>query len=178
MEKPHVIGLDISLTGTGIADSTGQRHKVGRDGLLKLPLHDRADAIAALRDDICTVIWTPRPHLVVMESCASAQAYGGAAERAGLWWMVVGVLRGYGIPVVEVPPSLLKKYATGKGNATKADMRMALYQRMGIDERDDNKVDAAWLRAMGADHLGHPLASLSKTHRDALAKVTWPEVTR
>jgi len=72
----------------------------------------------------------------------------------------------------------LKRYATGKGNATKADMRMALFQRAGLDVRDDNAVDAWWLRAMALDHYGHPLVAMPQTHRQALEKVAWPELAQ
>ena len=53
------------------------------------------------------------------------------------------------VPYVTIAPATLKKYATGKGNATKADMRMAWFQRTGEDVRDDDAVDALWLRQIG-----------------------------
>ncbi len=80
-----------------------------------------------------------------------------------------------GLPVAEVPPSSVKKYATGKGNATKPDMRVALLQRAGIDERDDNRVDAWWLRSAALDHYGEPVVAMPRIHREALAKMAWPE---
>ena len=56
--------------------------------------------------------------------------------------------------------------------ATKPDMRMALYQRAGLDERDDNRVDAWWLRQVGLHLLGDPDAlNLPKTHLAALDKI-------
>jgi hypothetical protein len=73
----------------------------------------------------------------------------------------------------------VKKYATGRGNATKTDMAVALAKRAdGYELRDDNQVDAWWLGAMGRDHLGVPYVAMPATHRAALDKVTWPEVGR
>jgi Holliday junction resolvasome RuvABC endonuclease subunit len=92
--------------------------------------------------------------------------------------MVQGVVRlallRQGVPYVTVVAATLKKYATGNGGANKSDMRMALYQRAGIDERNDNKVDAWWLRHAGLDHFGEAIVQLPAAQRAALAKVAWP----
>ena len=73
---------------------------------------------------------------------------------------------------MDVTPSTLKKFATGRGNATKPDMRMALYQRAGVDCRDDNQVDAWWLRQLGLHIIEDPdRIPLPLTHTTALAKV-------
>lgn len=74
-----------------------------------------------------------------------------------------------------MPPTSLKKFATGKGNATKADMRMALFQRAGIDCRDDNQVDAWWLHQIGL-HISSslPRLVLPQTHTVALDKINIP----
>lgn len=114
-----------------------------------------------------------RTELVAIEAPSLAQrAQAGTLDRNGLWWLIVARLHTLDIPVVEVAPTSLKKFATGKGNATKPDMRMALFQRAGIDERDDNRVDAWWLRQVGLHLVGDPEAiPLPLTHTAALAKV-------
>ena len=42
----------------------------------------------------------------------------------------------------------------------------------------NDTADALALAAMGADHLGQPIAAMPATHRAALDKVDWPEVWR
>ena len=173
---PRVIALDLSLTATGIATVSGETLTVQPGKTLRgaARLCDMRETIlnAALGTDF-------DPDLTVIEGPAYSRALGaGHHEAAGLWWQIVCTLHSAGIPVAVVSPSALKKYATGKGNATKPDMRMALYQRTGEDIRDDNQVDAWWLRAMGLDHLGAAEFGVPKAHRNALAKVTWPEVPR
>ena len=84
-----------------------------------------------------------------------------------------------GTRYVTVTAATLKKFATGRGNATKPDMRMALYQRAGIDLRDDNQVDAWWLRQLGLHLLEDPeRMELPQTHLAALVAVQLPEIDR
>lgn len=174
-----IVGLDLSLTGTGISrlgiTPTG-KHALQLDTLTSTPAGtdyaDRSDRLERLRHGIVTT--TVPTDLVVVEGPAySRGASAGTWDRAGLWWLVYTWLHD-SAPVAVVPPSSLKKYATGRGNATKADMRVALLQRLDRDERDDNAVDAAWLALMGADWLGQPVVGLPRSHTDALAKVAWP----
>lgn len=171
--QPRVIGLDLSLTSTGVATPA--------DRLMTVRLANGmrgAERLATLREGILVSV-PPLTDLVVIEGPAYSRALGaGHHEAAGLWWQIVCNLHTAGIPYAVVPPTVLKKYATGKGNATKPDMRVALLQRYGCDVRDDNQVDAWWLRAMGLDYLGCPVVEVPKAHRDALTKVAWPEVTR
>ncbi|OPC85345.1 hypothetical protein B4N89_27350 [Embleya scabrispora] len=114
-----------------------------------------------------------RAHLAVVEDLPTH------AKGAGITGMAQGVVRqallGAAVPYALVTAAGLKKYATGTGNANKSDMRMALYKRTGLDLRDDNEVDAWWLRAMGLDHLGHPVVELPAAQRAMLDKVTWPQ---
>lgn len=170
-----VIGLDISLTGTGIARSDSWCSAVGKAQILSLPLGDRIEWIDWLADEILTHV--PRDTaLAAIETPAFSRAYGGAVERHALWYRVAAGLKERCIPVAEVPATSLKKYATGKGSSTKAAMVDALARRMPqfVTRGNDNLVDAAWLAAMGADHLGHPIVAMPEAHRAALAGVTWP----
>lgn len=175
---PRVIGLDLSLTSTGIAHADGTL-----DTVCTGPgdhLNDQRERLRYITDEIITRTRAERsegPHLAVIEGPSYGSSGAGTWDRAGLWWLVVDRLFHVCVPVAVVPPAVLKRYATGTGNATKADMRMALYQREKRDLRDDNRVDARWLALMGLDHLGHPVVDLPQAHRQALAKVAWPEVT-
>lgn len=167
---PRVVGLDLSITATGVALWDGTTHTItaakwGGDWRL-----------VNIRKTVLHHLLTPRAALAVIEDLPTH------AHGAGVTGMVHGVVRELlldnGVPYVLVPPATLKKYATGKGNATKADMRMALYQRAGLDLRDDNQADAWWLRMMGLDWLGHATVILPKAQRDALLKVDWPKAER
>lgn len=47
-----------------------------------------------------------------------------------------------GLPLIEVPPTTLKKHITGKGTSAKQVMIKDLYKNFDIDTNDDNDADA------------------------------------
>ncbi|WP_141211273.1 RuvC family protein [Enemella dayhoffiae] len=168
-----VIGIDPSLTATGICTTAGDLITL-RSTPTAGGLPEELARIEALTGRI--LAHADGADVAVIEAPSFGQSrQGGEHIRAGLWWMIVAALTHADISTVRVPPAALKKFATGRGNATKPDMRMALYQRASIDCRDDNQVDAFWLRQIGLHHLDHPDAiRLPATHLVGLAKVDWP----
>ncbi|OYO16607.1 hypothetical protein CGZ93_17760 [Enemella dayhoffiae] len=168
-----MIGIDPSLTATGICTTAGDLITL-RSTPTAGGLPEELARIEALTGRI--LAHADGADVAVIEAPSFGQSrQGGEHIRAGLWWMIVAALTHADISTVRVPPAALKKFATGRGNATKPDMRMALYQRASIDCRDDNQVDAFWLRQIGLHHLDHPDAiRLPATHLVGLAKVDWP----
>lgn len=152
MTRP-VVGIDPSLTGTGVAFD-GRTWTYGTK-----PASSLTGQLARLRWIAAAVCdRAPAGSLVVIEAPAYSRANQGTHRGAGLWWMLVDLLDARGCTVVEVGPSVLKKFATGKGTASKADMRMALFRRAEVDLDDDNQVDAFWLRQIGLHLLSDPAA--------------------
>lgn len=167
MTAPHVVGVDLSLTGTGIATADGEL--TVRTNAAD-PIEMRLQVIRNAVLHRCAVV--PPVDLVVIEDFVTRSP---AASTLGMVHGVVRVaLTEAGIPFVLVPPATLKKYVCGKGTAKKDDMRMETYKRFGLDIADDNQVDAFGLRAMALDALGHPLRTMPTAQRDSLEKITWP----
>lgn len=165
---PLVMGIDPSISATGIARPDGLLVVVG--GAAELGDVRLCRIYDAVRD-ICA---ETRVALAVIEDLPKH------AQAAGITGMVQGVVRlalqQAGVPYARIVPSTLKKYATGDGRADKSDLRMALYKRAALDERNDNLVDAFWLRHMGLDHLGAAPIDLPAVQRASLKVPTWPEV--
>jgi hypothetical protein len=169
------IGLDLSLTGSGIASSAGWCERVGTKDITKLPLADRHVAVDRLVDEI--VILCRQADLVVVEVPAFSRAGGGVLERSALWWLVTRRLWLGEVPTAEAFNQHRMRYATGRPQADKGAIIDAVARRWPQFETggDDNLADAAVLAAMGADWLGHPIADMPQTHRKALDAVRWPD---
>lgn len=80
---------------------------------------------------------------------------GGHATEvlAGLVAVVQEWCAEQGIDHMAVPSGTLKKYATGNGRATKADM-VAAAEARGWRPVDDNHADALWLLEYARDTVG------------------------
>ena len=178
----RVVGLDLSLTSTGVAvvddePADGVGRVVGRvtsSGKATATLRERHHRLQLLCQRVAALAWPS--NLVVVEGPSFGQhRQGGQHDRAGLWWLVVSTLHDVGVPVVEVPPSVRSKYATGAGNASKDAVLAAVVRRYpDVEVRGNDEADALVLAAMGARHLGRPIDSLPQVHLQAMGKVRWP----
>lgn len=172
----RVVGIDPSLTASGIADSAGYCDVLGRPGITSLPLPQRVAAMDRLVQEILNAAGAA--DVYVIEGPAFSRVGGGAVERHALWWLLVRRLHRAEQHVAIVTPNVRARYATGKGNAPKTAVVDAVARRLSMFDTggNDNACDAAVLCAMGCDQYGVPLAAMPATHRDALNKVAWPEI--
>lgn len=147
----RIVGLDLSLTSTGIChwngDTSVVRSKLEGDARL-------LDLGSAIKEAI---------HLA---DYAVLEDLPTHARSAGLTGRVQGVarwhLQGAKVPYVAIPPATLKKFATGRGNADKAAMAAAMeaegYDVSGelcyLEPLTDDEVDAWWLREAGKYLVG------------------------
>jgi hypothetical protein len=162
VSAPRVVGLDLSMTATGIADVDGLTWTI-KPGSRHVGDQRLADIVRA------TNVAAAGARLVVIEDLPKH------AMAAGITGMVHGAVRigllSYSRPYVLLPPASLKKYATGRGNAGKPEMAVALFKRAGLELADDNQVDAAWLRFAGLQLLGAPAFPLPAAQVAALDAV-------
>jgi Holliday junction resolvasome RuvABC endonuclease subunit len=165
INPPRVLALDLSMTATGVAEPDGTLTT-----LRPCAKGDRRlDEIAAHTAALCGRWGIDFAVLEDLPTHARAAGIVGMVHGAARVTLLVA-----GVPYLTVPPATLKTYATGRGNAPKPDLRMALYKRTGLDVADDNQVDAAWLRLLALDLAGNPELELPQTHRRALAKLALP----
>lgn len=167
-----VVGLDPSLRATGLALPDGELLTIATPSCSTLD--DRIERIRHIFGQVG--VRAGIGALVVIEGPAFGMNNKATHELAGLWWALVVRLAEQGNQVAVMSPGQLKKFATGRGNAKKPDLRMALYQRAGLDVRSDDEVDAFWLRQAGLVRQGHPDAlSLPKLQTAVLDGIAWPE---
>lgn len=185
----RVAGWDLSMTSTGVCVIDGGIASLARvkskparsEG--KPSLRQRHDRIGVLESKIWAATGLDEvrgwPDLIVVEGPSYGSVGGTAHDRSGLWHRAVKLPLSLGIDVVEVPPSNVKKYATGNGAADKDKVLAAVIRRYPDVDVDGNDVaDALVLAAIGYRHIAAPIEeSLPAVNLTALTKIVWPERT-
>jgi len=196
---PHVVGGDISLTASGLAWPDRHTATAGAGGLAnpRTYVGERAGRLGALAarldDDVHsrnTRCGGLLPRLVVLEDFPAGSTRIDP-ERGYLWWRLIERLTVQGVPVLPVPPTTLKLYACGMGNANKREVIAGVQEffpdwpimktsKAGkvLTTVDDNRADAVVLMAIGCELLGGPLVELPAKHRKALDKLELPPGVR
>lgn len=164
------IGVDPSLASTGVAQD---------DGLLLTIKTHKADGDARLRKIYDTTFeaagkgkWTSVPALAIIEDLPkNAMGAGLTGQAAGVVRMAIADA---GISCIAIPAMSLKKFATGDGRADKKKMIATWHDYASARRypcattKDDNQVDAAWLREYGRVLLA--FARADADHRPSLGE--------
>lgn len=181
-----VLGLDVSLTSTGIAvvhtNGTARTANVptappkrAKGDKTPPTLTERQARLRGIRDEIR--IWAVDAALAVVEAPSYGSVGAGTWERAWLWGSIIDQLFAADIPVAIVPPKSVKLWATGRGDAGKTAMAVCM-SRIWPDVDPlitEDEWDALAAASIGAQHLGWLPVELAR-HREQLAKVAWPEL--
>jgi crossover junction endodeoxyribonuclease RuvC len=180
-----ILGVDSSLTGTGLARlNTAHPAQPWAVHRLKTNAPTVASHDATHRRIIgiakgITHFANGDPDLVVMEAPAYSSITGRVHERAGLWWLTYDHMReefGTDVPVLVVEPNVRIKYATGNGRSGKDEVMIAAVKRYPAAEITNNdEADAVILAAMGARLMGEPVEQrLAKNQLDAMKTLALP----
>ena len=148
-----VVGIDPSLTSTGLAlrDSAGRlkSYALGDSGLRGMP------RLVFLRNAVSRHLDRLKPDLVVYEGYALG--FRGKSNTIFDLGELGGILKllilEKGLDILLVPPNNLKLFATGKGNADKGQVSLALETSIGVKFSTSDQYDAAGLLLMGEQYL-------------------------
>lgn len=91
--------------------------------------------------------------LMFVEGYSFGSTGGQAMERAEWGGQLRLTMFDLGWDVIEVTPTMLKKYVTGKGHAEKDGMRMEVLKRWAYESTDNNDADAYALMRLGFDFI-------------------------
>lgn len=170
-----ICALDLSLSASGYAKSDGT------SGVLLTGEMRGMARIARILDLVDQL--TAGADLVVIEGYSFGSKGRAVFDIAEMGGVVRFNLYEWKRAYVEVPPSSLKMFATGKGNAKKIEVFGAAVRKLGLAEDDDNIADARWLLEMAKAHYrcdspvaGKTLEKFTQKQLQALAGVKWPAI--
>lgn len=140
----RIAGIDASLTSTGFARNYGVGAQ--RSGVIKPDGLFGVERLQFILDQVASV--TRLSEIVLLEGYAY-----GARNQAHQLGELGGVLRlafhQIGVRLVVVPPTKLKKFATGSGKGGKDHIFAEAIRRLGYEGSSHDEADALWLLEMG-----------------------------
>lgn len=160
----RVCGIDPS-TKTGICNleihqARGQDTEINYETRLVKPniksdnQSNHMRRIQAITNDIMSGVFSFEPDLVVVEGYSFASRFTSFTAVE-----INAILRlrlfENNIPYILVPPTTLKKFITGRGNAKKQDMLLEVYKRWQVEAKTDDEIDAYGLAMLGAAFQGY-----------------------
>ena len=167
--KESFIAFDLSLTSTGWATHEGT-------GTIQSKLKDvgRLDDISI---QVLKILLSAKNPVVALEGYAFAKRSSHAHAQGELGGVIRLQLYQANIPYVEIPPTNRAKFATGKGNANKAEVVSYVSAKTGIvwsGSGADDECDAWVLREMLVAFLLYDEYQYYDTFdTSALDKVDW-----
>lgn len=161
----RVLGLDLSITGTGVA-WTGPDGAVSTR-MVKTREKDRDRRLIQIQAEIRELATGAELALIEAPTPRSATSViSGMVQGAARL-----VLLDLGVPYGTLMPASLKKFATGKGTGDKVPMAIAALKRAGLEFPDDNQCDAFWLWVAANYKVGQPMYDLPALNRESLGKI-------
>lgn len=142
----RILAIDPSITSLGYAYEAPQGVVTGKVVPKKLKGLERLEYVL---ESVEGLLATTRPDLVVYEGYAMGKFAGRSfdlGELGGLLKMAIWTRR---IRILLVPPSSLKLFATGKGNADKEAVMKAMSKHRGALFTSDDEADAYALLQLG-----------------------------
>ena len=175
----RIIGLDPSLSSTGV--STHEGTFTVRFGSKRPPRIADADdwlrtRIRVIQGEVAKACWAADVVFIEGFSRGSIQK---REELGHLGYAIRETLANLSVPYVDIAPTVLKKFATGKGNASKEQVFSAAVKLLGLDpSAKDDEADALWLRELGRYMYGESSRLPPTSHTDHLKKLEIPEMRK
>jgi crossover junction endodeoxyribonuclease RuvC len=168
-----IIGLDISLTGTGVAVYSSSTRSIYTVCIRTKPQKDWYGRIKTILSAVLKEVQGSGEEYEPILVCVEGFAFGARgkvfeiAELSGV--IKYHLTQVYDCNLVQIPPTSVKKYITGKGNANKDVMLKEVYKVYNFDSDNDNEVDAFALLVMGLDMIGESLIPLNANTKATLS---------
>jgi crossover junction endodeoxyribonuclease RuvC len=153
-----VVGIDPSLNGTAVCVLNNKLEHTCFRFTSEYVGTSMRERMARYRSVIVAIdqhVRWDRVHAVYLESYSFAsrgQSVIDLAELGGvLRQHLINTTEGLGIAEpVELTPSTIKKFATGKGTADKIQMAVAIAKRWGVEFQTSDEYDAYAIARIGA----------------------------
>ena len=131
-----VFGIDpgSERTGYGCVQSDGRRHRLVVCGAIRTShAGSFPDRLAAIHDQLVTVLQSCRPDCVAIENLFHAVNVRSALKLGHARGVALLAASAAGVPVVEYAPAEIKRAVVGYGRAEKHQVQQMIKLLLGLD---------------------------------------------
>lgn len=151
----HFIGVDLSLTGTGAVVLDEDAKILTQHLVVTKPVLEIEVRFKFIVDELDFCWKAVNVDEVYIEGLSFGSRGSSMLESAGLHYIFRYELHRKETKFKIIPPTSLKKWATGKGQAKKELMLLKCYKRFGVEFEDNNLCDAYLLARMSLEENKH-----------------------
>lgn len=164
VERMIALGIDPSLTGTGLVALDG-------DELLfsecYKPKSKGIERLLDIESVVGDFLYAHNPQIICLEGYSFGSRGRAVFQTGELGGIIRAMLYAYGKDWLEITPSQVKKFATGKGNSGKDLILQQVYKRWGQEFKTSDEADAFVLAKIGTIFLGHK-EKLTKQQKEVI----------
>jgi crossover junction endodeoxyribonuclease RuvC len=147
------LGLDQSLSCSGWVALTAEGVRecgtvTPQKGLLG------AERLEWIYQRVQYIIECSEPSVIVLEGYSMGLSGGMVFQLGELGGVLRLLFHRASIPLLVIPPSSLKKFASNSGKAQKDEVRLGVYKQWGFEHHSNDVVDAYALARIGLAYLG------------------------
>lgn len=143
----RILGIDPSLTSTGIAVLWGGRLRTWTIGM---DAGNPMKRLVYFRDELTEIVERYGIRAAIIEGYSFGSRFTRSHAAGELGGVIRLVLHDMGVHTVSTPPKTMKQAISGDGNADKKKIMLSLKQNMGLQLTQPDEADAAALSVIGA----------------------------
>ena len=147
------LGIDLSLTGTGLSVVEG--NELHFSECYKPKAKTGPERLIEIRHKVLETIVIYQPKLICLEGYSFGSKGRGVFQTGELGGVIRVLLHKSDTSWLEIPPSQVKKFAAGMGNCGKDIVLQQVYKRWGMEFKTSDEADAFILAKIGTILLGH-----------------------
>jgi crossover junction endodeoxyribonuclease RuvC len=168
------VGIDPSFSGTAIVVLNREGKIVSQKEISTSKTqsqYDIEERIYRIGSEVLDVMMSlEKVFVTYIEEISFGSSGADASQLGALNYHIRVNLLHYHYPFYTVPPTTLKKFISGNGQAKKNLMLKEVYKRWGVDFNSDNLADAYSLARMALDNYNNGVFEIIKKKKEKKQK--------
>jgi len=153
----YFVGIDLSLNGTGLVILDNRENVIVKSLISSNPKTTKEERILYIWKNVESISKLKNLQKVYIEALSYGSHGQATLDLSGLHYYIrisflLSDLNNYYKKYEVIPPTVLKKFVTGKGNCKKELMLLQIYKKWNIEFDNNNIADAYGLARLALEN--------------------------